>query len=148
MYNSTVCSITYYALSCTTCTTVQLQYLRAGVYAVYKGIFTTGAAMALKNPTSTKVPPPIEINVTPLYCVGFRERTNPHYFSRRTAGKVVLERRGFLFAATWPIHTVSALYWRRTESSINPGNALIGCALAADLAPEAAAVSPLTTGDR
>ena len=43
---TTVYSITY-ALSCTTCTTVQ--YLRADVYAVYKkSMFSAGAAMVLK----------------------------------------------------------------------------------------------------
>ena len=73
---------------------------------------------------------------------------NSHSCSRRPAVNVVLERRGFLFAATQPIHTVSALYWRRTDSIINPGNVLMGCALASDLAPEAATVSPLITGDR
>ena len=36
----------------------------------------------------------------------------------------------------------------RTDSRINPGNALMGCALAEDLAPDVAAVSPLLTGDR
>ena len=31
---------------------------------------------------------------------------------------------------------------------MNPGNALMGCALAIDSVPEAAAVPPLVTGDR
>ena len=34
------------------------------------------------------------------------------------------------------------------KKDLKPGNALMGCALTTDLAPEAAAVSPLITGDR
>ena len=60
---------------------------------------------------------------------------------------MVLERRGFSFAAKQSIHTVNTLYRRRTDSSINLGNALMARTLAADLAPEAATVSPIITGD-
>ena len=39
-------------------------------------------------------------------------------------------------------------YWSSTNSSINPGNTVMGCAHATGFAPEAVSVSPIITGDR
>ena len=57
---------------------------------------------------------------------------------------------GNSFVATQSIHRYSecSLLKRDWQYSINPGNALMGCALAGNLAPEAATVPPLITGDR
>ena len=64
-----------------------------------------------------------------------------HICSKGVAG----EKKFFVCSNT--TYTLSEGYRRRTDSSINLGNVLMGCTLAADLATEAAAVSSLSTGD-
>ena len=64
-----------------------------------------------------------------------------HVCSKGVAG----ENKFFVCSNT--TYTLSKGFRRKNDSSINPGNVLMGCTLAADLAPEAATVSPLSTGD-